>query len=163
MKDKFFKFFEIGKLDKGLFRIWIILSAAWLIFFSIVFLNSWEFGEYKEAIKQNNYKVNCESFYKKVPVWKKNETTGISEVKGFLTTNTIVYGNKKEQESILGAFSLSYFESYALCVHHYKKIKSEALLNLIPGIIFYILTPFLVALIYLFSKKGFLWIRQGFK
>ena len=31
MKDKFFKYFEIGKPDKGLFRIWIVISIIWII------------------------------------------------------------------------------------------------------------------------------------
>ena len=29
--EKFFKFFEVGKIDKGLFRIWIVISIIWII------------------------------------------------------------------------------------------------------------------------------------
>ena len=158
-KDKFFKFFEIGKLDKGLFRIWIILSAAWLIFTSIAFLNNWE---YKKIVELSDYKINCEAVYKKVPSWKKNEITGILEHDGFLTTSTIIYANKFNHD-LHGTFGGLWFKSRSECVNHYKKIKSGKLADMMPGIIFYFMTPFLVALIYLFSKKGFLWIRQGFK
>ena len=49
MKDKFFKFFEIGKLDKGLFRIWIILAIVyWAVMYYDIF-NSSSYKDYKKA------------------------------------------------------------------------------------------------------------------
>ena len=52
MKDKFFKFFEIGKLDKGLFRIWIVLLPIFLFAMSVDLFTS---SNYKEHQDIKNY------------------------------------------------------------------------------------------------------------
>ena len=163
-KDKFFKFFEIAKLDKGLFRIWIILSVLWFIIFPFI-LDDHEFREYQESKKYiNKPNVYCEELEEKQIIWRKNEITGFSELDGIRKTGRNVYGYGTT--SILlspDGGHLGRFRSLAECTNFYKEEKSKAFVNLIPLFIFYFLTPFLVALIYLFSKKVFLWIRQGFK
>ena len=51
MKNNFLNFFGIGKLDKGLFRVGVILSIIWLIIISVVNLDSYEVRAYSKAKK----------------------------------------------------------------------------------------------------------------
>ena len=62
-KDKFFKFFEIGKLDKGLFRIWIILAiVCWAVMYYDIF-NSSSYKDYKKADNYICVKMETGSYW----------------------------------------------------------------------------------------------------
>ena len=60
-KDKFFKFFEIGKLDKGLFRIWIILLIPYFIFGYLeikdqnTYYKNFDYNEESVTVSNNEY------------------------------------------------------------------------------------------------------------
>ena len=54
-KDKFFKFFEIGKLDKGLFRIWIVLAIVWIAYLFVVDVFDWRYRDYQKEKSENYY------------------------------------------------------------------------------------------------------------
>ena len=54
MKDKFFKFFEIGKLDKGLFRIWIVLAIVLIAYVFVVDTFDWRYKNYQKEKYENN-------------------------------------------------------------------------------------------------------------
>ena len=165
MKNNFSNFFEIGKLDKGLFRVWVILSIIWLIVMGVVYLNSYEIRAFSKAKKiTSNYDIYCEAIEQTKTRWKKNVKTNLLESTGFYKTGKIIYGYKAQVGSLgtLVGFGGTFW-SYSECVASYEKEKSEAFLNMIPLIIFYFIAPFILALFYLLSKKMTLWIYRGFK
>ena len=78
MKNNFSNFFEIGKLDKGLFRVWVILSIIWLIVMGVVYLDSYEIRAFSKAKKiTSNYDIYCEAIEQTKTRWKKNVKTNL--------------------------------------------------------------------------------------
>ena len=48
MKENLYEFLEIGKLDKGLFRVWIVLTILWVSFLSFAIFDEGLYSKYKE-------------------------------------------------------------------------------------------------------------------
>ncbi len=143
-KDKFFKFFEIGKLDKGLFRIWIILLIPYFIF---------GYLEIKDGYKRyKNFDYNEES----VTVSNNEYCKGI-QMKKYINSDELVtmYGptnNWNLLHSTLGD-----------CLASTKKAKIKEDNERRFVFLLFILAPIILAFILLIIKKTILWIYRGFK
>ena len=48
MNENLRKFLEIGKLEKGLFRVWIVLTILWVSFLSFAIFDEGLYSKYKE-------------------------------------------------------------------------------------------------------------------
>ena len=150
MKDKFFKFFEIGKLDKGLFRIWLILLIPYFIFGylyikdSNTFYKNFDYDEERVTVANNYY---CKLLRVKKYIDATNDEYiiryGISSYSWVLNNNT----HSTLEECLLET--------------NIKKIK-ETKERIFIYLIFIIL-PIILAFIFLIIKKTFLWVYRGFK
>ena len=152
MKDKFFKFFEIGKLDKGLFRLWIILS---IVYFIIGFM----------YIKDTNYDIKNYSFYKNFN-YKNQETHGnYCQKDTYRLCGTCKwideYGLPRTSHKFFS--TNKYYDSIEECINETQLKLISARKGFITVSLLYILLPFFLALVFLILKKIFLWIYRGFK
>ena len=136
-KDKFFKFFEIGKLDKGLFRIWIVLAIVWIAYVFVVDTFDWRYREYQEEKFEN---LSC------LPL----ASTGRYH---------IVQPPDSDSFSLRASFYKDGFATAREC----KKVANRDRNDFYLALILTILSPFSLIIIWLFGKKITLWIRRGFK
>ena len=72
MKNLLFKFFEIGKLEKGLLRVWIVLCLIYYPFYGYSLITdrfiSSDYSFYKLVKKEekNNFDILCEYHSRKI-------------------------------------------------------------------------------------------------
>ena len=136
MKDKFFKFFEIGKLDKGLFRIWVVLAIVWIAFMYF-------------EVSQYHYKG-----YQKEKLGAYSCFFLEDDSRFYMTSSTKGAAGTNRQW-----FYREGFDTMKAC----KKVAYRDRNDFYLGIVFTILAPFFLILIWLFGKKMTLWIYRGFK
>ena len=157
MKNKLFKFFEVGKLEKGLFRIWIVLCLIYYPFYGYSLITdrfiSSDYSFYKLVKKEekNNFDVLCEYHSKKT--FKAFEGTLFA-----VTEN--VYGYNKQY---IGIDLEKTFKSKKKCIGYNLVKKKQAFANFATHWIIFIFSPLIIALSFLFSKKLVLWLYRGFK
>ena len=144
-KDKFFKFFEIGKLDKGLFRIWIILLIPYFIF------------GYLEIKDQNTYYKNFDYNEESVTV-SNNDYCQRIEWKNFNdepAESVTMYGPTVIWDAL--------HPTLGDCLASTKKAKIKEDNERRFVFLLFILAPIILAFILLIIKKTILWIYRGFK
>jgi|ETNmetMinimDraft_2_1059921.scaffolds.fasta_scaffold168544_1 hypothetical protein len=169
MKDKFFKFFEIGKLDKGLFRIWILLTILFYIFFSIqLFTNSSGYAYQK----RKSIDMSCapSSLFKNLSYKGLAADTKIYvRDDRFLIVEILNDGlrvmDRKEFEFLGYTTKFLIFAPYGIFhnIDDCKKYINAPIKRFYSELALIIFLPFSVVFIWLFSKKIFLWIYKGFK
>ena len=155
MKNKLFKFFEIGKLEKGLFRIWIVLCIIYYPFFGYAFITEYShnFEQYKMIKKdeKNNFNILCEYYTEEILLYVDGK---------FQSKTQKVYGFKK---GYTGINLEKKFSSKSKC-DGYQLIKKKQIFSELSLISFvYLISPLLLMFSYLFSKKLILWLYRGFK
>ena len=165
MKKKFIKFFEIGKLERGLFRIWIIISVIWVISAYIFYSSQYEiknqkFWDYAYSKPQIYFKPQFKHFRKaikskdnkfRILVWEATKRT--------IWAHRDIYNDFGPQTLDLQ----KEFNSRDECIDYYLIKKNIAFKQAIPTYLIIFLLPFLAFVFYLFSKKIFLWVGRGFK
>lgn len=63
MKQKLIKYFEINKLDRGLFRIWLVLAIVWFLLMIILFIQEGVFERYQnESAKGWKCRLSVKTF-----------------------------------------------------------------------------------------------------
>tara|TARA_B100001057_G_C22457206_1_gene797376 strand:- start:44 stop:562 length:519 start_codon:yes stop_codon:yes gene_type:complete len=171
MKKKLFKFFEIGKIDRGLFRIWIVLSIIFIIYIILDTLSSKnnEISNYSSAMETvRKPSVYCKPQFKHDLI---TTTTVINNNEILLPkywkrseNNEVIYGHENIYEKTFGVLfeNPKTFSSQSDCKNYYKKIKDEAFNKMFVLLLSVISIPFYILIIYLFLKKIFLWIKRGF-
>ena len=156
MKKKLIKFFEIGRLEKGLFRIWILLCIIYYPFSMYSLINEYpssiDYRVYQVTKKdeKKNFSFLCQYFTKNEMKYFQGEWFGSSEK---------VYGIKK---SYLFSTDIT-FNSKEECISYRLKSKRHALYNMIAYWSFFFFLPLILAITFLFSKKLILWLYRGFK
>ena len=136
MKDKFFKFFEIGKLDKGLFRIWIVLAIVWISYLLVFLVFDHLHKEYQKEKSENLYCLASPD-----GLWHIDRPPGSD---GY-------------------SFRDSFYKNGLATVNECEKVIHRDRNRFYQGLILTILSPFSLIIIWLFGKKITLWIRRGFK
>jgi len=123
--------FEIGKLDRGLFRIWIVAAIVWIAFVFVVDTFDWRYKDYQE---EKSFNFTCKE-------------SSFSDFY-FLVS-----------ESNNSWFRTSRFTTLKEC----QKVANRDKNNFYLSLVFAILSPLSLIIIWLYSKKIFLWIYRGFK
>jgi hypothetical protein len=174
MKKIFLHFFEIGKLDKGLFRIWIVLTILFCIIAYVDFLGSPQVKKYNKiksmkCISTEAYLEGLNEFARDIIKKKNNFPDHSSYIIVEMKNDKISYLNKYKLRS-RNIWSLypkyekySYFNKLSNCERPIDKIKFEYNSERRDFIAALILFPFVILILWLFSKKIFLWIVRGFK
>ena len=157
MKKKLFKFFEIGKLEKGLFRIFIVLCVIYYPFYGYVLIKdeylSRDFQTYKMIKKdeKNNFDVLCEYHSRKT----------LKVIDGTLSAvMENVYGFKREYTGINLDKT---FKSKKKCIGYNLVKRNQIFSELSFFWTIYILSPLILMFTFLFLKKLVLWLYRGFK
>tara|TARA_Y100000768_G_C23595754_1_gene503665 strand:+ start:72 stop:536 length:465 start_codon:yes stop_codon:yes gene_type:complete len=151
----FIKFFEIGKIDKGLFRIWIVLTIIYSVFAAISFYESTEYNNYSRIKNFNS--DTAKTLYCK----KQSRHMGFS---GFVKTEW--YGLSEWMSNFSSnsnPMDIGISKTFEKCFVTYSDLKIKFYNNYITLILYLILIPFIIAFAYLLVKKTFLWIYRGFK
>ena len=163
MKKKLIKFFEIGKLERGLFRVWIVLSIIWFISSYIFYSSKYEIENHKFwSFASSEPKIFCKPQFKHVK--KPFEFNGMTLFTWEKSQGTVwAHMDKYNQGKILNLDLQKVFNSRDDCIEYYLKKKLSAYKYAAPTYLTIFLTPFLISILYLFSKKTFLWVRRGFK
>ena len=138
MKDKFFKFFEIGKLDKGLFRIWIVLAIVLIAYVFVVDTFDWRYRKYQKEKSENLFCLSLAS-------------TGLYHI-----VQASDYDSYSTRASI-------YKEDGFTTIRECEEVANRDRNNFYLALILTILSPLSLIIIWLFGKKITLWIRRGFK
>ena len=163
MKKKLIKFFEIGKLERGLFRIWIILSIVW-VGYAYLYSSEWnhEIKTFNQSVQTTlNLDVYCKPQYFQKPIYGELDGTKIQI--GWKKTDAIIYGHVDLYRTYVRFIETKTFMSYEECREHYRQAKNAAFKEAFPIFVYTFLIPFIVAIFYLFLKKLFLWTIRGFK
>mgnify|MGYP006090082285 CR=1 FL=1 len=143
MKKNLKNYFEIGRLDRGLFRIWLILLIPYLIFGYLIIKD--EYKSYKDFNYSNESKLSSKSYYCKP---------------NYLTYKSI---DPDKEDSRIKRYGSGFHYTLKDCLLHFKNKKNDAdnERKIVYSII--ILLPFVVVLAFLVIKKIILWIYRGFK
>ena len=165
MKKKFIKFFEIGKLERGLLRVWIVLSVVWVVSTYIFYSSQYEVENHKYlSYASSKPDIYCKPQYKKIRV--PFETNG-STFWILKSTDKVVWGHQdifnEGRKGLLRYDVKNLFDSRDKCISFYKAKKNSAYKEAFSYYLIIFLTPFLIPIFYLFSKKVFFWVRRGFK
>jgi len=176
MKKILLNFLEIGKIDRGLFRIWI-LATAFVLFAVISDYDSVDTDNYNEAksikcigvgeylsTKTEDYKINFKKKYS-IPMIG-------GEIFVETKNNDFIYikpSDLKEKYSIYLNISYPWGKNHFLsiynkddCEKQLNKIKSDYKKHLNP-LLKIATIPIWVIIGWFFVKKIFLWVVRGFK
>ena len=135
---KIVKFLEINKLDKGLFRIWIILSIFWISFVLYAIHHDELYSEYLEESSKSYF---CAS------------------------TLVLKTGDKKEYFPVSGggdglkSHQWLKFDNLKDCISWTNKNRNQFLIAV--SLIF--LIPIGAIFMWFLLKKTFLWLYRGFR
>jgi len=135
--NNFVKFFEIGKLEKGLFRIWIVLAIAWIAYVFVVDTFDWRYREYQEEKSENLFCLSLAD-------------TGRYHI--FQSPGSDNY-----------SFRASFYKDGFATERECEEIANRERNNFYLALILTILSPFSLIIIWLFGKKITLWVYRGFK
>ena len=144
MKKNLKNYFEIGRLDRGLFRIWLILLIPYLIFGYLIIKD--EYKSYKDFNYSNESKLSSKSYYCK-PIY-------------------LTYKSDKEDIRVKRYGTTMYSSSHNTledCLLYFKNKKNDEDNERKILYSLFILLPFVVVLAFLVIKKIILWIYRGFK
>ena len=147
----FIKFFEIGKIDKGLFRIWIVLTFIYSIFAIAVFYDSEPYRDYSK-IKNFNLETAKTTYCKKQNYYR--GLTGYVKIEWYGLSESITFTDPMH---------IGYSRTFKECFIGYTDLKDKFYKNYISFIFILVSIPFIVALVYLIIKKIFIWVYRGFK
>jgi hypothetical protein len=173
-------FFEINRLDKGLFRFWI-LSTGLFYFFVLILLVSGEFDDFNYLKKRLSQNMSCatSSLFPDLtytnPLFDTNKLkksyvgpnkyliiTTVDDGIKVLNTNETYFGYLKGVTDFGGTFSqFLVFDKEKDCDKYISK--SIMLFKLMFIFIFLLLLPLFVIPTWLISKKTVLWLIRGFK
>ena len=132
-KNQFIDFLEINKLDKGLFRIWIILSIFWISFVLYAIHHDDLYSEYLEESSKSYF---CAS------TLDKKQYFPVGGDKGKLKPHQwLKFDNLKD------------------CISWTNKNRNQFLIAV--SLIF--LIPIGAIFMWFLLKKTFLWLYRGFK
>ena len=134
-KNVFFEFFEIKKLDKGLFRVWILLSILWVCFVAVVIYAD---DMIKQAKEEQELSLTCIG----------KSTTGMDVYTLYSLKDKTDYAT-----NIFRFYSLKDCEKF---INHDRRALNFAVQISIGG-------PLLVLFLWFFLKKTYLWLYRGFK
>ena len=173
-------FFEINRLDKGLFRFWI-LGAGLFYFFVLILLVSGEFDDFNYLKKRLSQDMTCytsnlfpdltytdlnfdNNILKKSYVGPNKYliVTAVDEGIKVLNKNETYFGYLKGATDSGGTFSqFIVFDKKKDCDKYISK--SIMLFKFMFILIFLLLLPLFVIPTWLISKKTVLWLIRGFK
>ena len=134
-KNDFFEFLEIKKLDRGLFRIWILLSILWICFVAVAIYAD---DMIKQAKEEKELSLIC----------IKTSTIGLDVYTLYNFKDKTDYAT-----SIHRFYSLKDCEKF---INHDRRALNFAVQSSIGG-------PLLVLFLWFFLKKTYLWLYRGFK
>ena len=134
-KNDFFEFLEIKKLDRGLFRVWILLSILWICFIAVAIYAD---DMIKQAKDEKELSLIC----------IKKSTIGLDVFTLYSLKNKSYY-------------SPNIFRFYSLKDCKKFTNRDSRLLHFTVLIAFF--GPLLVLFLWFFLKKTYLWLYRGFK
>ena len=147
MKKNLKNYFEIGRLDRGLFRIWLILLIPYLIFGYLIIKD--EYKSYKDFNYSNESKLSSKSYYcKPIYLTYKNLDSDKEDIRVKRYGATMYSSSHNTLEDCL-----LYFKNKKNDEDNERKILYSL----------FILLPFVVVVAFLVIKKIILWIYRGFK
>ena len=171
-------FFEINRLDKGLFRFWI-LGTGLFYFFVLILLVSGEFDDFNYLKKRLSQNMSCttSSLFpdlsytnllsnKLVKSYigpnKYLITTAVDDGIKVLDKSETYFGSLKGATDFGGIFSnFIVFDKKKDCDKYISK--SILLFKFMFIFVFLLLLPLFVIPTWLISKKTVLWLIRGFK
>ena len=166
MYRELIKFLEIGKLEKGLFRVWVVLALIFYIFFYSVIFNEDIYKNFREASKRNYFcTTNVEFQIENIPL----ENFVIGEFFEFSKTLKGIRPAKKSSYWGILGFSNTRGLNILKDYDEFKDKKTcEEFLNeprndFFRALLIITFFPILVIFFWFFFKKILLWIYRGFK
>tara|TARA_B100000902_G_C26897646_1_gene710532 strand:- start:66 stop:575 length:510 start_codon:yes stop_codon:yes gene_type:complete len=167
-KKQLYNFLEINRLDKGLFRIWIVCSLVFYFIFYYIIFSEKVFKDFRATSKFKGFCTTSVLFNKLDT--KLNLPEGsflISRVAesgdGIRIVRDTEYwrflGFPKQDEVYQQYTNVDVFKNEKFCKQFMNGPKNEFLL------LFFIITiiPIAVVILWFFLKKTFIWIYRGFK
>lgn len=166
MRQELIKFLEIGKLEKGLFRIWLVLSLIfYLLYYSMMFTED-IYKDFREISKKNYF---C---FKNSELFKIDDIPPDYYVIGELVSLTKkLEFPRPVKKSTYSKFLHSPALGYDI-FKPYDKFKDEKSCNNFINepknnflTVFFLVTifPFFLIFVWFLFKKTYLWIYRGFK
>ncbi len=163
-KNSFKNFLEIGRLDRGLFRIWILCAVIYYFFFYFNLFTSTEFHNYK--IASNIGHCTTSTLFSKMELPKETfviskvtdagDGIRIVEMKEYGSIDHYTYGKIANGVIVVG---IDVFKDETAC----KSFINGPIKEFYFIFVIMTLIPIIIILIWFLFKKTFIWIYKGFK
>ena len=166
VKQELINFLEIGKIEKGLFRIWVVISIIFYLFFYSIMFQEDIYKDFRDISKKNYFCLKNSELFKIEDI--PPDYYVIGELVGLTTKIEFPRPVKKSSYStFLSSPALGYdifkdydkFKDEKSCKSFINQPKNDFL------IAFFLITFFPLSLIFVWFlfKKTYLWIYRGFK